>query len=140
MPWFIPLIVAAILVLAMPLMYMFSWLSDQRRIRAYLERRGATQITIQLHATIPGRFGSRKQPKRVYRVSYVSATGVAHQTSCISGNDWWEGKEITWHDAGSDLYELVPTARMRTTGLNSTQLTGPHGYPNPLTMRKSQQK
>ncbi|MFN8486638.1 MAG: hypothetical protein U0350_03540 [Caldilineaceae bacterium] len=138
-----PLTIVGILILVTLLVYIFRWFSDKRRIRAYLERRGATQIAIRLYAVIPIHRGwslRSRQSKCIYKVNYVSATGQAKETFCTSSNDWWEGKEIIWNDTGSDFYDLVPTAQMRTTGLNSTQATSPHGYSNPLTMRKSQQK
>jgi len=143
MPSLMPWIFVGLLICITLLVDSFIWFTDQRRILAYLERRGATQIVIRLHSVIPvhrGWWSRDRRSKRVYQVNYVSATGQAKETFCTSSNDSGEGKEIIWNDTGSDRYDLVPTAKLHTWELNSTQVTNPRRYSNPLTMRKSQQK
>lgn len=141
MPSLMPLIIIGIVICVTPLVFIFIWFTDKRRICAYLERRGATQIVIRLHSVIPvhrGWFSRDRRSKRVYQVNYVTAMGQPKVTFCTSSNDWGEGKEITWNDTGTDRYDLVPTAKLHTVGQNSTQVTSPRSYSNPLTMRKSQ--
>lgn len=91
----------------------FSIFQDKQRIRAYLQRRGATQIQIHTLDIGSTRRGAAGDVERKYAVTYRSATGQPCVDRCVSKGSWMTERAITWGDGMSDLYDLVPDPEPR---------------------------
>jgi len=63
------------------------------QIQAYLQARGAQNITIEYHW-----FGSDRN-RNTYSVSYEDAAGNFRRTKCVTSNTLWGSKDIYWLDS-----------------------------------------
>lgn len=84
---------------------------DRRRIRAFLQRRGATNIHIQTRFRGSTYRKSSRHQIAIYNVTYLSATGQTCKTSCQR----LDGGPVDWADGMSDIYDLVPAKNSQSS-------------------------
>lgn len=102
-----------VFVLSMVITGVIPVLQDKRRIRAYLQRRGATQIHIRTQYVGRTNRIEAENMQRRYEVTYLSATGQPCRTQCVSNGIGLLDRSIDWADGMSDIYDLLPDQKTR---------------------------